>query len=191
MAKRGYRGKHPHNDMKISKTVSPTKYNSKLKSEYDKLPAKQKYSYIRPNYFSPQAEAIISGTVNFAANSAITMSARNGTELRMSGSTVEALTGTGTGLNCAFKANGNSLQNANSIASVVNNNLAGLITASVESVARGTATTNDAIVKLVMVEPGPDGNTTISFAGGAKATPLGVTINGTAANASSSAFTGG
>ena len=121
------------------------------------------------------------------------MSARNGTELRMSGSTVEALTGTGTGTNCAFKANGNSLQNANSIAAVVNNNMAGLITASVESVARGTATTNDAIVKLVMVEPGPDGNTTISFAGGAKATPLGVTFNGTAvnANASSSAFVGG
>ena len=189
MAKRGYRGKHPHNDTKIRNTTSSTKYNPKLKSEYDKLGSKQKYSYIRTNYFSPQATMTISGTVNFAANSAVSMSARNGTELRMSGSTVQSTAG---GVNkSAFKANGNSLQNAQSIRDVVNTNMAGLITASISSVALGTATTNDAIVKLVMVEPGPDANTTVQLQGGAKATPLSVTFNGTAANASSSAFTGG
>ena len=48
MAKRGYRGKHPHDDMKVSKhSKSTDKRNPKLDAEYAKLDAKQKYSYIR------------------------------------------------------------------------------------------------------------------------------------------------
>ena len=57
MAKRGYRGKHPHNDMKVSKKqviVLQIKVQ-KLRKEYDKLKPKQKYSYIRTHYFYPQA----------------------------------------------------------------------------------------------------------------------------------------
>ena len=34
MAKRGYRGKHPHNDMKVSKNPSSDKYSPKLTTEY-------------------------------------------------------------------------------------------------------------------------------------------------------------
>ena len=37
MAKRGYRGKHPHNDMKVSKNPSSNKYSAKLTTEYKKL----------------------------------------------------------------------------------------------------------------------------------------------------------
>ena len=38
MAKRGYRGKHPHNDMKVSpKNPSSNKYSSKLTTEYNNL----------------------------------------------------------------------------------------------------------------------------------------------------------
>ena len=193
MAKRGYRGKHPHNDMKVSpKNPSSAKYNSKLTTEYNKLKDKQKYSYIRSNYFFPQATMTISGTVNFAANSTLSMSAYDGTLLKMSGSTVQG--------NAAFKANGNSLQNAQSFRDIVNTGLPGRVTASIESVAGGTATTNDAIIKLTMVEPGPDGNTVLKLDGGSKATDKGVTFNGIAANVtgshnesgtSGSLFTGG
>ena len=48
MAKRGYRGKHPHNDMKVSKhSKSTSKRSAKLDTEYNRLSEKQKYSYIR------------------------------------------------------------------------------------------------------------------------------------------------
>ena len=59
MAKRGYRGKHPHNDMKVSKNPGSGKYSSKLTTEYNNLPSKQKYPYIRTNYFYPQATGTI------------------------------------------------------------------------------------------------------------------------------------
>ena len=36
MAKRGYRGKHPHNDMKVS-NPSTNKYSAKLNDEYNVL----------------------------------------------------------------------------------------------------------------------------------------------------------
>ena len=59
MAKRGYRGGHPHDDMKVSENPSSDKYSAKLTTEYNKLAPKQKYSYIRTNYFYPQATATI------------------------------------------------------------------------------------------------------------------------------------
>ena len=64
MAKRGYRGKHPHNDMKVSKhSESTNKRSIKLDKEYNKLSQKQKYSYIRDHQgFFPQATLTISGT---------------------------------------------------------------------------------------------------------------------------------
>ena len=36
MAKRGYRGKHPHDDMKVE-DIKPSKHDIKLKTQYDKL----------------------------------------------------------------------------------------------------------------------------------------------------------
>ena len=61
MAKRGYRGGHPYNDMKVSKhSESTSKRNPKLDAEYAKLHPKQKYSYIRDHQgFFPQATATI------------------------------------------------------------------------------------------------------------------------------------
>ena len=37
MAKRGYRGKHPYSDAKVSKNPGSSKYSSKLNAEYNKL----------------------------------------------------------------------------------------------------------------------------------------------------------
>ena len=37
MAKRGYRGKHPHNDMKVPPNPSSKKHSSKIAKEYKKL----------------------------------------------------------------------------------------------------------------------------------------------------------
>ena len=61
MAKRGYRGKHPYNDAKVSKhSESTNKRLTKLDVEYAKLDSKQKYSYIRDHQgFFPQATATI------------------------------------------------------------------------------------------------------------------------------------
>ena len=56
MAKRGYRGKHPHDDMKVSKNPSSDKYNDKLKTQYKNLKNdKTRYDFIRTNYFYPQS----------------------------------------------------------------------------------------------------------------------------------------
>ena len=59
MAKRGYRGKHPHNDMKVE-DKSTSKHNKKLKTQYDKLKNnKTKYDFIRTNYYYPQSECTV------------------------------------------------------------------------------------------------------------------------------------
>ena len=146
MAKRGYRGKHPHNDMKVSKhSKSTSKRNAKLDTEYNKLSEKQKYSYIRDHQgFFPQATMTISGTLDLTAASQITMSTADGTSLAMSG--VDGATHTG---NRVFKANGTDTEAANGIVSVVNANLAG----------RVTATNSGDTVVLTSDKPGPDGNT--------------------------------
>ena len=75
MAKRGYRGKNPHNDMKVSKhSESTNKRNPKLDAEYANLHPKQKYSYIRDQQgFFPQATATVVCHANIATNNAITL----------------------------------------------------------------------------------------------------------------------
>ena len=150
MAKRGYRGKHPHNDMKVSKnSESTSKRNPKLDAEYDKLHPKQKYSYIRDHQgFFPQASADIVCHANIGNNSQLTMSAFDGTILMISGAADDSS-------NLGFKSDGTDAQAAQGIRDAVNINLAGKITASVSS---GTVT-------LTQEAPGPDGNTTITKAG--------------------------
>ena len=60
MAKRGYRGAHPHNDMKVSPNPKSNKYSSKLTTEYNNLKNdKTRYDYIRTHYFYPQATATL------------------------------------------------------------------------------------------------------------------------------------
>ena len=46
MAKRGYRGKHPYNDMKVADGENAAANNDKLTDEYNNTGAKNKYDYI-------------------------------------------------------------------------------------------------------------------------------------------------
>ena len=176
MAKRGYRGKHPHNDMKVPKDVSSQKYNPKLKTQYDKLKNdKTRYDFIRTNYFYPQATLTISGTLDLVAASHLTMSATDGTELILLG-----IDGPTTASAGRFKANGTAADASDGIVLCVNTGLSGKITASQTG---GTVT-------LKQVEPGPDGNTVFNFG----ECEENVSINGVTAKNSGSAtfkFTGG
>ena len=186
MAKRGYRGKHPHNDMKVSKhSRSMNKTNPKLRKEYDKLKPKQKYPYIQTQQgFFPEAKMVISGTLDFANGNQITMSDHTGNILELSGANA-------TSTNLGFKANGNALVTGQGIANAVNNAFAGTILATTSSVAGGTAAATDTIITLVASAPGPDSNTEVVISNGATV-PASVTFNGIGANNSGSLFfTGG
>tara|TARA_R100000805_G_C3534031_1_gene51631 strand:+ start:22 stop:555 length:534 start_codon:yes stop_codon:yes gene_type:complete len=177
MAKRGYRGKHPHNDMKVSKhSASTSKRNPKLQAEYDKLHPKQKYSYIRDQQgFFPTGELIISGTADLVAASQITMSSTVGAVLSMKGIADDTNTS-----NRVFKSDGTAAQASNGIRDIVNVNMAGKLTASVAS----------DIVTITQEEPGPDGNTAVIL--NAENVAQGVTFNSIGANNSGSLnFIGG
>ena len=178
MAKRGYRGKHPHNDMKVSpKNPSSGKHNAKLTTEYNNLPDKQKYSYIRTNYFYPQATITISASRDFEAGSQITMSSADGTVVKLLGA---AATSAGDG---EFKADGSAAEATNGLVSCINT-LAG---------SKFTATTTGTPAEQLLVtqdEPGIDGNTTVTFV----KVNQNVIIGGVAANLSGSGtykFSGG
>ena len=176
MAKRGYRGKHPYNDMKVSKYtgggISKAANNSKLIDEYNGISPKLKYQYIRDHEgFYPQGTMEISGTNDLVAASTISMSSYDGNTLYIKG--VNGSTNTG---NRVFKTNGTAAQASSGIRDVVNANFAGKISASVSS----------DIVTLTQDEPGPDGNTELTL--GAANINLSVYFNSTAANSSGSLF---
>tara|TARA_R100001015_G_C4513087_1_gene84189 strand:- start:87 stop:629 length:543 start_codon:yes stop_codon:yes gene_type:complete len=174
MAKRGYRGKHPHNDVKVSKHGGVSnKSNPKLRAEYDKLHPKQKYSYIRTQQaFNPVGELTISGTLDLVAASQITMSSATGAVLSMKG--VAAAT---TASSNIFQANGTAAQASNGIRDIINTQFAGNLTASVAS----------EIVTVTQVEPGPDGNTAVTLGTGTTGVVAQtVTFNSTGANNSGS-----
>ena len=152
MAKRGYRGKHPHNDMKVSpKNPSSNKYSSKLTTEYNNLKNdKTRYDYIRTHYFYPQGTLIISASKDLVAGNQITMSATDGTVVQLVGA---GATSAGDG---EFKADGSAEQATNGLVSCINT-LAGT---------KFTATTTGTPAEQLLVtqdEPGPDGNTTVTF----------------------------
>ena len=178
MAKRGYRGKHPHNDMKVSKhSKSTSKRNAKLDTEYNKLSEKQKYSYIRDHQgFFPQASMTISGALDLVAATQITMSSPDGTLLSMKG--VDGTTNVG---NRLFQANTTDAAAADGILQIVNTNLANKVTASLSS---------NQIV-LTSEKPGPDGN--VAKITSVTSIPDSVTFNSVTANNSGSGFlfTGG
>ena len=173
MAKRGYRGKHPHNDMKVSKhSKSTSKRSVKLDTEYNKLSSKQKYSYIRDHQgFFPQSSMTISGTLDLVAASQITMSTADGTLLSMKG--VDGTTNVG---NKVFKANGTDAQASDGILQIVNTNLAGRVTASLSS--------NQVV--LTSEKPGPDGN--VAKISSVTSIPDSVAFNSVTANNSASGF---
>ena len=176
MAKRGYRGKHPYNDMKVSKhsalaqDTGKAANNSKLTDQYNKLNSKLQYQYIRDHEgFLPQASFTFSSSKDLSANSQITMSF-GGSILELSGSTAN-------GDKC-FKVNGTNAQAASGMMTVVNTQLSGVMTASVAS----------DVITVQQINPGPDGNTSLSYGG---AWPPSATINGVSASAAGAKFTGG
>ena len=150
MAKRGYRGKHPHNDMKVSKhSESTSKRSIKLDEEYNKLSQKQKYSYIRDHQgFFPQATATVVCHADIAEDEEITLISTDGTSKTYIGKTSENLA------NNHFKSNGNATVTATSLHDCIVHASGhnGKILSS-----RDTAT-----LTLTQAEPGPDGNTTIT-----------------------------
>ena len=82
MAKRGYRGKHPNNDMKVAPTSTKAANYSKLTDEYNKTGAKNKYDYIKSHDgFYPQGSAIIVCHADIATNNAITLKSIDGLSL--------------------------------------------------------------------------------------------------------------
>ena len=149
MAKRGYRGKHPHNDMKVSKNPGSGKYSSKLTTEYNNLPSKQKYPYIRTNYFYPQATGTIVCHGNNDNNETIVIISTDGTSKTYTGK--DAGTDASAG---EFNTGGNAAAAATGLESCIEhaNGHGGKITVSKDS----------ATLTLTQVEPGPDGNTTIT-----------------------------
>jgi len=177
MAKRGYRGAHPHNDMKVSpKNPSSNKYSSKLTTEYNNLKNdKTRYDYIRTHYFYPQGTLTISSSADLVAASQITMSSTDGTVLSMKGRDGDTDTG-----DKLFKANGTAANASEGIRDIVNVNMAGKLTASVAS----------DIVTITQEEPGPDGNSAVTL--NAENVDSKVTFNSvSAAQSGSLNFTGG
>ena len=145
MAKRGYRGKHPYSDAKVAKNPSSNKYSSKLDDEYAKLKSnKKKYDYIRTHYYYPQSTCTLTFAGDVTAEENIVVTSVDGTSVTYTAKASENLG------NNEFKRN---VDNSGSFINCVNNSHAGKIVATLAS------HTN---VLLTQVEPGPDGNTSVS-----------------------------
>jgi len=148
MAKRGYRGKHPHNDMKVSPNPSSNKYdNVKLTEEYKRLKNdKTRYDYIRTHYYYPQSTCTITFDSDCAVDENIVITSTDGTAVTYTAKGSENLA------NNQFKRNvdvSGSLINCINHASGHN----GKIVASLSSHKN---------VLLTQAEPGPDGNKAVS-----------------------------
>tara|TARA_Y100001973_G_C5132828_1_gene298714 strand:- start:388 stop:882 length:495 start_codon:yes stop_codon:yes gene_type:complete len=164
MAKRGYRGKHPYNDMKVGPTKDKAANKSKLRKEYNKTPQKMKYDYIK-NHEGWAAATQAVGSLTFsgtAANSkAITITSTDGTEKTYTSGNTEACP--------QWKR---SVDMSGSLANCINSG-------SIGHGGKILATVTAGKVTLTQVEPGPDGNTTI------------VSPAGGISNTTSASFTGG
>ena len=143
MAKRGYRGKHPHNDMKVSKNPSSNKYSAKLTTEYKKLKNnKQKYEYIKTHYYYPQSTCTLTVAGNPTEDTNLVLTSTDGTSVTYIATGSEDTTAN------AFKR----LDPSGSLATVINSSHEGKI----------VATSTPGQVILTQQEPGPDGDTLVS-----------------------------
>ena len=153
MAKRGYRGKHPHNDMKVTNKVHGKSANTaKLTLEYNKTVSKKKYDYIKSHDgFAPTATGTITISGNVTNAKVITVVSTDGTSKAYTAAGSEDLTTDPP----KFDRDASNANIALSIIDCVNNanGHAGKIVAT----SGGTA-----IVNLTQVEPGQDGNITIT-----------------------------
>ena len=168
MAKRGYRGGHPHNDMKVSPNPSSNKYSSKLTTEYNNLKNdKTRYDYIRTHYFYPVGTADIICHASIADEAAVTIISTDGTSV--------TYTGEDDGENLTSNLFDSDAADADATAV----SLAACINHASGHNGKIVATVDGATVTLTQAEPGPDGNSTITKSG----TWTGATV--------ASAFTGG
>ena len=168
MAKRGYRGNHPFNDMNVAQTGPNDKAanNAKLTEEYNKTGAKNKYDFIKSHDgFYPQGSATVVCHADIAEDEAITLISTDGTSVTYTGKTSETA-----GSN-QFKSNGNATVTATSLHDCI-------VRASGHNGKILSSDSGDGTLTLTQAEPGPDGNTTITETFDAEATV-------------SSAFTGG
>ena len=142
MAKRGYRGKHPYNDAKVSKNPVRAKYDyDKLTKEYKKLKNdKQKYDYIRTHYYYPQSTCTLTIAGNPAEGTNLVLTSTDGTSVTYVASSSEAT-------NEFLPADP-----SGSLATVINSGHQGKI----------IAVASAGEVVLTQREPGPDGNKAVS-----------------------------
>ena len=147
MAKRGYRGKAPHNDMKVSpKNPSSNKYSSKLTTEYNNLKNdKTRYDYIRTHYYYPQSTCTLTISATGPAD----------------GTNIVILSTDGTSV--TYQASSSAGLSANKFSSSADGtSLAAAINNSAGHNGKITAVGSAGQVLLTQAEPGPDGNKTIS-----------------------------
>tara|TARA_R100000742_G_C4206244_1_gene33905 strand:+ start:28 stop:546 length:519 start_codon:yes stop_codon:yes gene_type:complete len=161
MAKRGYRGKHPHNDTKVSiKNPSSGKYSAKLTTEYKKLKNdKQRYDYIRTHYYYPQSTTTITVNGDVTADQNIVITSTDGTSVTYTAANAEDASSN------EFKKNGD---NSGSLIDCINNDAGH----GAKIFAELSSHKN---ILLTQLEPGPHGDTSVS----------GSSINVTASNQSS------
>ena len=169
MAKRGYRGKHPYNDMKVASGENQAANNPKLTKEYNKTGAKNKYDYIKSHDgFGPQGSAtIVCASGDAWDTQSFTLISTDGTSIEY------------TGASGAEDTTTNKFESAGAIA-VVGTSICDCINAAEGHGGKILCTDNDpadGTITLTQVEPGPDGNTIVAD------TLTGGTIN--------SPFTGG
>ena len=159
MAKKGYRGKHPNNDNKVSASPTTSKYSAKLEKEYRSLKNdKTRYDYIRTHYFYPQSTCTLTVNGDVAVGENIIITSTDGKQVEYKAAGTED-----TAAN-EFLRNGN---NSGSLIDCINNSAGhgGKIFAELSS------HTN---ILLTQIEPGPDGDTSVS----------GSSVNVTASNQS-------
>ena len=146
MAKRGYRGKHPHDDMKVSKNPNSKKYSSKLDAEYKKLKNdKTRYDYIRTHYYYPQSTCTLTISATGPADgSNLVLQSAGGTQITYVASSSADLA------NNKFSSS----LDGTSLAAAINNSAGHL--------GQIDAVGSSGQVILTQLEPGPDGNTSVS-----------------------------
>jgi hypothetical protein len=154
MAKRGYRGAHPYNDMKVATTDNDAANLNKLTKEYNKTGAKHKYGFIKSHDgFNPCASATVTASDVASNTNTLIITSTKGFAYSFLAHTNTTNTATGqfsvatgevemmTALHSCFTA-------ADSITKDV-------FTATLDT------TVGAAAVTITQVEPGPHGNTSI------------------------------
>ena len=155
MAKRGYRGKHPYNDMKVSSAVHGKTANlGKHTKEYNKTTAKYKYDYIKSHDgFAPKASATVTASDVASNTQTLVIISTAGDTYTFTGHT--NTTNTATGQFSVASGEVEMMTALHSCFTAADSITAGVFTATLDD------TVGAAAVTITQVEPGPDGNTAV------------------------------